>query len=123
MTARLRSLELNDPRLEAEEFQQCRLEVDFPSVIPAQAGIEVSYAVVRISRGQRLDAGLRGHDELSLRLKHALSLACPEPGRRIEGARDFNYPRETNQMAALNAVYFFVQNAQRVCPAPDRQPA
>jgi hypothetical protein len=33
-----------------------------------------------------LDAGVRRHDELSLRLKLVLS--------KIEGARDFNHPRE-----------------------------
>jgi len=43
---------------------------------------------------RHLDAGARRHDELSLRLKRALSFACPDPGRRIEGAMDFNHPRE-----------------------------
>jgi hypothetical protein len=64
-----------------------RLEVDFPSVIPAEAGIQVSWVVVSKSVRQRLDAGpvsrpgqaLRRHDGSSLRLK----------------ARDFNHPRET----------------------------
>ncbi len=35
---------------------------------------------------RHLDAGLSRHDELSLRLKPAMSI--------VEGARDFNHPRE-----------------------------
>jgi hypothetical protein len=55
---------LNNPRLEAEGF----------SVIPAEAGIQ---AVLEVEPKTNLDAGVRRHDEHSLRLK----------------ARDFNHPR------------------------------
>ena len=44
------------------------------SVIPAEAGIQ---AVLEVEPKTNLDAGVRRHDELSLRLK----------------ARDFNHPR------------------------------
>jgi len=52
------------------------------SVIPAEAGIQ---AVFELELKTNLDARVRGHDELSLRLKSALSA--------VEGARDFNHPR------------------------------
>ena len=51
------------------------------SVIPAEAGIQ---AVFELELKTNLDARVRGHDELSLRLKSALSA--------VEGARDFNHP-------------------------------
>jgi len=47
----------------------------FVSVIPAEAGIQ---AVLELEPKTNLDAGVRRHDELSLRLK----------------ARDFNHPRK-----------------------------
>ena len=60
-----------------------RLEVDFPSVFPAKAGIQV----LRVRHPlATLDARFRGHDGPSLRLKHDLST--------IEAARDSNHRRE-----------------------------
>ena len=54
-----------------------------PFVIPAQAGIQVFLAW---QKRATMDAGLRRHDKSSLRQK-------PAP-RFLEGAKDFNRPRE-----------------------------
>jgi len=50
---------------------------------PRKAGIQ---ALFELKPKTNLDAGVRRHDELSLRLKHALST--------VEGAQDFNHPRK-----------------------------
>jgi hypothetical protein len=66
---------LNNTRLQAEGFSIFRPEVDSCSVIPAEAGIQ---AVLEVEPKTNLDAGVRRHDELLLRLK----------------AMDFNHPRK-----------------------------
>ena len=66
---------LNNPRLQAEGSEFIDWKSTSVSVIPAHAGIQ---AVFVFGPGANLDAGVRRHDKLSLRLK----------------ARDFNLPRE-----------------------------
>ena len=75
--------ELSNPRLQAERFWKCRLEVNLMFfAIPAKAGIRVLGFPPRRS----LDARLRGHDGTSLRLMSIFST--------IEGAWDFNHSRK-----------------------------
>jgi len=59
-----------------------------PSVIPAQAGIQVFFG---LAARAKMDAGLRRNDESSIRLKHVLSAD--------EGARDFKYPRKGQNLS------------------------
>jgi hypothetical protein len=68
-------LPLNNPRSKPRGFEFVDWKSTPVSVIPAHAGIQVLFELApRIN----LDAGLRRHDESSLRLK----------------VRDFNHPRE-----------------------------
>jgi hypothetical protein len=53
----------------------------FLFIIPAKAG-----RFFGLAAQAKMDAGLRRHDKPSLHLKPALS--------NVEGARDFNHPRE-----------------------------